>query len=112
MWITGDQSDADFVLRDRSDIDLALRAPVQFHAIAPRRDAVVSPEGKARPIAAITVKTGPTPHQRMTSVGSDDPARVNYLLPQQDTVRMQAGHGSPTPQRNSNGLRPGDHEAV
>ena len=54
----------------------------------------MSPEGKARPIAVITVKTGPTPHQRMTSVGSDDPARVNYLLAQQDTVWMQAGHGS------------------
>src|SRR5580700_9621378 len=94
MGIAGDQSDADFVLRDWSYIDLALRAPVQFHAVAPRRNAIMSPEGKARPIAVITIKTGPTPHQRMTSVGSDDPARVNYLLAQQDTVWMQAGHGS------------------
>src|ERR1700722_6313894 len=112
MWIAGDQRDADFVRRDWSDIDLALRAPVQFHTVAPRRNAVVSPEGKARPIAVIAVKTGPTPHQRMTSVGSDDPGGVTPLPAQQHPVWMQAGHGSLPEQRNSNGLRPGDHEAV
>ena len=47
MRIARDQSHADFVLRHRSDIKLAARAPMQFHAVIPRRQAIMPPESES-----------------------------------------------------------------
>src|ERR1700730_9499628 len=101
MRVAGDQRDANFVCSNRSDIDLAPRAPVQFHAITPRGDAVMPAEGKARPIIAVAVEARPLPDQRMSTIRTHHPAGTHSVLAEQHALWMQTTHWSLPEQGNS-----------
>src|ERR1022692_3179989 len=112
MRVARDQRHADFVRGNRSDIDLAPRAPVQFHAVTPRGNAVMPAKGKTGLIIAVTVEARPLLDQRMTSIRTYDPAGAHHVLAEQHAFRMQTTYWSLPEQGNSYGLRPCDHNAV
>src|SRR5678815_3082879 len=88
MRIAGDQGYADFIHRNRSDIDLAPRAPVQFHAVTPGGNTVMPAESKARPIIVVSVEACPLAEQRVTSIRSHHPARAHSVPAEQHALGM------------------------
>src|ERR1700680_2572071 len=109
MRVVRDQRHTDFFRSNRSDINLALRAPVQLHAVAPRRNAVMPAKGKTGTITKITVQTCPLSNQGVTSVRTHNPAGTHPVLAEPHTVGMQAGNWSLPEQGYSRRLRTRDH---
>ena len=85
-----DQRQANFFAADRSDINLAVTAPMQLHEVRPGRYAVVAPEAEAPIlflgyIQFVLAQLCPAADARTGSVGAHHPARLHQFSSNQRT---------------------------
>src|SRR5580700_47942 len=78
--IVGDQRGTHFLRADRRDIDLTPGAPVQFHVIAPWRDAKVYAKSVPGIHRGLSGQARPTPDARVEAIRAYDPAGGDALV--------------------------------
>src|SRR5215831_8718375 len=81
---------ADLFFRNRSDIDFSMPAPMQFHTIRPRSDAVVLSKGVAAIFFAEPVELCPPPHPRSAPVRANNPLGAYLPASQVNPIRSNA----------------------
>src|SRR5437588_9247982 len=68
-------------------------APIEFHAIRPRRHTKVLTKCVAAISLSKRVESGPAAYSGTAAVGADDPACAHLATAQVHSVRRNAGHG-------------------
>src|SRR6266496_3692756 len=101
--VAREENYTDFLRSDRGDVDLTIRAPVDLHAIRPRRDTIVPAEAKAAARASVIIETGPAPDARILPVRPNDPARPHKMAIERDSLAIKPGDPA-TPDKMHAGL--------
>src|SRR6202040_1197049 len=107
-----DQNDTNIFWADRGDIGLRIAAPVDFHAIRPRLNTIVTPEGETRLGLDGTIQCTPSPYTGTNPIGSHDPPRPNGLSADADALRREPGNTRPPHLNDADLFRLLDHSLV
>lgn len=97
LLIGRDRSDADFFVADGRDINLGAIAPMQFHALGPGRDAIVTTESETKILAAVCSEIAgrkfcPITNAGRGAIGTDDPTGTHQFPGDEYTFRVKTRH--------------------
>src|SRR5579862_6018243 len=67
-----DGSDADFIVCNRRDVQLAVGSPIKLHTTRPRPDTIVATESETLLVPSMFVETRPLAYPGMSAVGTDN----------------------------------------
>src|SRR4051812_43102942 len=91
MRIFGDERDADLIISNGRNVDLAAVAPVNLDVIDPGFQSEVLAEAVAAQVGAHTADLHAFANLRGLAVGADDPAAGGCVVVKRDAIVLDAG---------------------